>query len=175
MGGPNISKILAKAKSLYDDIHTQIIDSDEVGVDVTLYYPVTYTECINCQHSDWGNTYKHGGPAPFNLGSCPMCGGSCQQQFEESDVVRLRVYQSDASGFSKTQLRKIGISIDLPTGDLITIGKISDLSKIKSAAYAVFYSDQESVVGSQRYKISTEISPHGFGKDKFFFCRWSRI
>lgn len=174
MGGPNISKILAKAKAVYDDIHDQMIDSDEIGVDVTLYYPATYIDCVNCQHSDWGNTYKHGGPAPFNLGSCPMCGGSCKQQSEETDIVRMRVYQTDSEGFTKGSFKKIGISVDIPTGELLTICKMADVNKVKGAAYAVFYSDVENKVGSQRYTISTEITPHGFGKDKFFFCRWKR-
>jgi hypothetical protein len=171
----NISRLLAKAKVVYDDIHTQIIDSDEIGINITLYYPATWAECINCEHSDWGNTYKTGGPAPFNLGGCPMCGGACNYQVEESEEIKLRVYQSDATGFTKKNLKKIGISVDVPDGELLTIGKVVDIPKIQAAAYAVFYSDNIADIGQFRYKVSSEITPHGFGKGKFFFCKWSRI
>lgn len=175
MGGPNINRILKKAKEVYDDMHFKWLASSQIGTAVTLYYPPTYTDCPNCEHSEWGNTYRHGGPAPFSLGSCPMCGGSCQKQHEETEEIRLRVYDTSSSSFSKSALKKMGISIDVPTGELLTIGDIADISLVTAANYAVFYSDIEDIIGSFRYKVAGEIRPHGFGKDTFFYCFWTRV
>lgn len=175
MGGPNIDRILKKAKEVYDEMHVDWLDSTQIGVAVTLYYPPTYVDCPNCENSDWGNTYRHGGPSPFNLGSCPMCGGSCQKQNEETEEIRLRVYSVNETNFSSNKFKKMGISVDMPTGELLTIGDLADIGLVSAANYAVFYSDIEGSIGSQRYKLAGEIRPHGFGKDSFFFCFWTRV
>lgn len=175
MGGPNISKMLAKAKAVYEDIHDQWLASDEIGVDVKLYYPASYVDCTNCQHSDWGNTYKAGGPAPFNLGSCPMCGGSCKQENEVNELIKMRVYSIRPNDFSNRSFKKMGISIQSPAGDLLSIGSMTDMSKILNCNYAVFYSNVEEIIGSQRFKLDGEPRPHGFGKTTYFYCFWNRV
>jgi len=167
---------MAKAKEIYDDIHTQWLESDEIGINVTLYYPPTYESCINCETNDYGVIYKFGGPMPFTLGNCPMCGtDDCLKETEVTEVIKLRIYSVDPTSFSRSTFKKIGVSIDQPQGELLTIGSVDDLVKVKSCNYAVFYSDQEAAAGSLRYKPSTEPQPHGFGKDMFFFCYWNRV
>ncbi len=177
---PDISKILNKAKEVYDATHEQWLNSDVVGINITLYYPPRYEECPNCEFSTYGDgtstVYKAGGPAPYTLGSCPLCGSaSCKKEVEVTEIVKLRIYSIDSTSFTRSTMKKLGISIDQPQGELLTIGRISDLPKIKGCNYAVFYSDQEAKVGSLRYKLSTEPTPHGFGKDKYFYCFWSRV
>lgn len=176
MGGPNISRILAKAKVWYDSINDQWIDSDEIGVDVTLYYPSTIEDCANCQFTTYGIVYKTGGPHPFNLGNCPACGsGDCKKEVEHTESINLRIYSVDPGSFSKQAIKKIGISIDQVQGDFLTIGKMTDVEKVRACNYAVFFENQENNVGSIRVKLSMDPQPHGFSKDKYFFCYWSRI
>jgi hypothetical protein len=176
MGGPNISRILAKAKQVYDDLHDQWLASDEIGVNVTLYYPPTYEDCVNCESNSYGIVYKAGGPAPFNLGDCPMCGSQdCKKENEVSEDVKLRIYSMDPSSFSKQSFKKLGISIDQPQGEYLTIGSADIITKIRSCNYAVFYSDQRNVIGDIRVKLSMEPQMHGFTKDRYFYCFWNRI
>ena len=171
----NISGILSQAKTLYDDIHTQLINSSEVGVNVTLYYPPTYVDCSNCQLSSYGIIYKTGGPAPFTLGSCPLCASAtCKKEVENSEVIKLRVYSVDPTSFSRSNFKKMGISVERPEGELLSIGFMSDLLKVRSANYAVFYSDNQPSTGSMRYKLAGDPRPHGIGKDTFFFCFWEK-
>lgn len=170
----DISRQLKKAKEVFDDINTQWIDSDQIGVDVTLYFPPTYEECDVCQNSDWGNTAKFGGPMGAHLGSCPACGGTCNKEIEVTRDIKMRVYSTDAQGFSLKKFKKLGVSINVEDGDLFSIGHIADAKYIASANYAVFYSSTTSETGPLRYNLSSEIRPHGFGKDKFFFCTWKR-
>lgn len=171
-----VSRVLARAKEIYDATHTEWLESTAIGINVKLYYPPTYEACNNCETNTYGTIYKAGGPISFQLGQCPMCmSDTCQKEVEQTEVVRLRIYSVDSTSFSRATFKKLGISIDQPQGELLTIGSVDDLTKIKSCNYAVFYSDQEGTTGSLRYKISTDPQPHGFGKDKFFFCFWTRV
>ena len=175
MGGPNIKNILKKSKQIFDDVNTQWIDSDEIGVKVTLVYPSTIEVCDNCQMTSYGIVYKTGGPAPFTLGDCPACGGAqCSKENEVIEDIRCRVYFGPAN-FAKFNFKKLGINIDQPTGDYLIISKISDIQKIKNANYALVYSDQKNTVGQIRIELSSEPIPYGFGKDKFFFSFWTRV
>lgn len=172
---PNISKILSKAKEVFDATHQEWLDSDVIGVNTKLFYPSTFEDCPNCLSGSYGVVYRTGGPAPFNFGQCPLCASAtCKKEVEATDLIRLRVYSTDAQSFTKSRMSKIGISIDQPQGELLTIGSNADLMKIRSCNYAIFYYDEQSVAGSLRYKVSSEPQPHSFGKDKLFFCFWSR-
>jgi hypothetical protein len=171
-----VSRVLERAKKIYDEVHTDWLASDVIGINVKLFYPPTYEDCDNCETNTYGTVFKVGGPAPFLLGECPQCGSNdCKKEVEQTEIIRLRIYSVDSTSFSRATFKKLGISIDQPQGELLTIGSVDDLIKIKSCNYAVFYSDQEEVTGSLRYKISTDPQPHGFGKDKFFFCFWVRV
>ena len=171
-----VSRILDRAKEIYDETHAEWLASDAIGINVKLFYPPTYEECDNCETNTYGTVYKAGGSFPFTLGGCPACmSDNCMKEVEQTEVVRLRIYSIDSTSFSRATFKKLGISIDQPQGELLTIGRITDLPKIKGCNYAVFYSDQEDKVGSLRYKLSTEPTPHGFGKDKYFYCFWNRV
>ena len=39
---PDISRILNKAKEVYDATHEQWLNSDVIGINITLYYPPRY-------------------------------------------------------------------------------------------------------------------------------------
>lgn len=172
----NLSGILSQAKSIYDTVNTQMINSSEIGVNIKLYYPPTYVPCGNCQMTNYGITYKTGGPAPFTLGGCPVCGSStCQKEVESTNTIKMRVYSTAASSFSKKDFKKLGVSIDQPQGEFLTIGFMSDVVKVRSCNYALFYADEESTIGSIRCNLASDPQPHGFGKDIFFFCFWNRV
>lgn len=176
MGSPNISGILQRAKEIYDDIHDQWLNSNIIGVNVNIYYPPTYVDCSNCVMGPYGTMYRAGGPAPFMVGSCPVCGtNTCKKEVEHYDTIKLRIYSINPTSFSRSAFKKLGISIDQPTGDLLTIGFLSDVPKLRSCNYAVFYENQQSKTGSLRYKLISEPIPHGFGKDRYFYCFWERI
>lgn len=171
-----VSRALDRAKEIYDATHEEWLNSDVIGINVKLFYPPTYEECDNCETNTYGSIYKVGGPMPFTLGNCPACGSdSCHKEVEVTEIIKLRVYSVDSTSFSRSTFKKLGVSIDQPQGELLTIGFLDDVPKIKSSNYALFYVDQESSIGSIRYKISTDPQPHGFGKDKFFFCFWNRV
>jgi hypothetical protein len=175
MGGPNIKNILKKSKEIFDNINNEWIESDEIGVKITLVYPSTIQQCNNCQLTSYGIVYKSGGPAPFSLGDCPSCGGAqCSKENEVVEDIRCRLY-SGSGNFSKFNFKKLGININGPTGDYLIIGKISDIQKIKNANYAILYTDEKNVVGHIRVELSSEPTPYGFGRDKFFFSFWSRV
>lgn len=173
--GINISKMLGRAKTYYDDIMNQLLENNESSSNVTLYYPSTFEDCTNCEFTDWGVSHRSGGPQPFTLGGCPQCGSSnSKYEVETSEVIRLRIYSVDPTSFSRHKFKEMGISLQQPQGELLTIGYLDDLRKVKSCNYAVMFSDQESSTGSLRYNLSSEPLPHGFGKDTYFYCFWKR-
>ena len=174
MGGPNISRILKKSKQIFDKTNTEWILSDEIGVNVDIFYPPKFVDCNNCELSEYGVIYKTGGIAPFYLGDCPVCGSSAhKKELEVKETIKVRLH-TGTGNFSKFNFKKIGVSIDQPTGDFLLIGRTQDLQKVKNANYLVLYSDDKDGVGHIRASVSSEPHPYGFGKDQFFFCFLSR-
>jgi len=159
----NFDKIIER----YNNIADQFLDSDVIGVDATLYYPPTFEACENCDGSQYGNHYKSGGPMPFNHGSCPMCGGTCQKEIEFTEIIRVRAYSPNTTDFSSRSFKKIGISVDVPNAELFTIFYLADSDKIKLCNYA-------KIMG-QRYSPITLPQPHGFGKARYAFCFWKMV
>lgn len=159
---PNISSILARAKQIYNDTVDQFLDNDEIGSDVTLYYPPTFTECINCEYNQYSdkNIHRNGGPIPFTLGDCPMCAGSCQKEVEQTEVVRMRVY----SAYNKNLFKNLGINIQSPSGDFLTLFYLSDVSKVNSANYAI--------LNTKRCSLASDPIPYGFGRDRYVYAFW---
>ena len=98
-----VSRVLAKAKEIYDTTHQEWLDSSAIGINITLYYPPTYEECDFCEMTSYGLVSKHGGTISPILGDCPACGGStCHKEIEATDVVRLRIYSVDSTAFSRS-------------------------------------------------------------------------
>lgn len=163
----NISGILAKAKNVYDDIATQLIASEEIGQLVRLHYAPSWMPTTSTQYSDWGaNSTFNGMP---NL----TAGQTGQKQVEATDEVRMRVYTGEA-GFSWAKFRNIA-GLQYTEGQILTIGLMSDYAKVVDCVKADFFIATEDITGVKPYKLATEVRPHGFGKDTFFFCFWERL
>lgn len=174
MGGPNISRILKKSKEIFDKTNEEWILSDEIGVSVDIFYPSLLADCNNCELTEYGVIYKTGGIAPFFLGDCPACGSpSHKKEVEAKETIKVRLY-TGSGNFSKFNFKKVGVSIDQPTGDFLLIGRLQDLQKVKNANYLVLYSGQKDEVGHIRASLCSEPHPYGFGKDMFFFCFLAR-
>jgi hypothetical protein len=162
----NISKILKTAKTIYDDICVQLIASDEIGQLVRLHYTPTFIPTTSTQYSDWGNSSFNGA---LNL----TTGQSGQKQTEVTDEIRMRVYTGEA-GFSWARFRNIA-GLQYTEGQILTIGLMSDYAKVVDCVKADFFITTENTTGVRPYKLATEVRPHGFGKDTFFFCFWDRV
>lgn len=166
MATPNITSLLAKAKSTYDDICAQLIASDETGSLVRLHFAPLWETSSTPQFSEWGNA---------SINATPSLGGGevSKKQVEVTAEVRMRVYSSDAQGFGRSIFRKLA-GTKYVEGQLLTIGLMSDYTKVSDCLKADFYIETEDITGRKTYKLATEVLPHGFGKDTFFFCFWEK-
>lgn len=167
MATPNISAILAKTKEIYNDICSQLIASDEIGQLVRLHFAPTWETSSTPQFSEWGNA---------SINATPSLGGEeiNNKQVEVTDQVRMRVYSSEAQGFGRSIFRKLA-GTKYVEGQILTIGLMSDYTKVADCLKADFYLETENITGRKSYKLATEILPHGFGKDTFFFCFWEKV
>jgi len=165
--GVNISAVLAKAKVLYDDICNQLIASNEVGQLVRLHLKPIWVDSTSTEFNSWGNASIDGRP---DIGS--IQGGKKQQ--EVTTEIRMRVYSTDYSGFSQSSFKKLA-GAQYVKGQILTIGLMSDYGKVKDCVRADFYISTEGVSGRQPYSLVTDLRPHGFGKDSFFFCFWEKV
>jgi hypothetical protein len=162
----NISSILAQSKAIYDDICGQLIASDEIGQLVRVHYAPIWEPSSTPQFPEWGNASINGTP---NLSP----NGNSQKQTEVTEEIRMRVYSSDATGFGRSIFRRLA-GTKYVEGQLLTIGLMTDYKKVANSVKADFYLGTEATTGIRSYKLATEIHPHGFGKDKFFFCFWEK-
>lgn len=162
----NISSILAQAKTIYDDIGTQLIASDEIGQLVRIHYAPVWEASATPQFSEWGNASINATP---NLSP----EGNSQKQVEVTEEIRMRVYSTDAQGFGRSIFRKLA-GTKYVEDQLLTIGLMTDYSKVVNCVKADFYISTEDITGLKTYKLATDVRPHGFGKDTFFFCFWEK-
>ena len=144
------------------------IDNDNIGNSCTVVYPPKVVECDNCTTSMVGsstsNVYKHGGPAPFNFGKCPVCGGNSLKQVESTDTVRLRIYWTKKDMARIAAYTNVG-SVKVPDAVVMAIGYMDDLPKIKQAAEIIVVKNDASTF---RFQLESEPYPHGFGKNRYF-------
>lgn len=145
------------------------LDDDHIGRRCKVVYPPKRIECVNCTTgmvgSSVANFYKHGGPAPFQFGSCPVCGGSGFSEQESTDTLRLRIY------WTKKDMARIAPYVDAGTlkvadGVVLVIGYMSDLTKLKQAAEVILIDEQTHE--DFRFQLYSEPYPHGFGKNRYF-------
>ena len=138
------------------------IDNDNIGKQCTLVYPSRKIACDNCVTNNIGgsstNSYRHGGPAPFNFGRCPLCGGNGYHEEEITDTIRLRIYWEHRDWIKVS-------SVSFPDADVQIIGYLSDLPKLRRANEIILLNPK---YGSWRTVLAGEPFPHGFGKNRYF-------
>jgi len=142
------------------------------GVQCTLVYPPEKQACNNCVSSGIGgisnNVYRHGGPARFSIGNCPLCGGSGWKEIENTGTVRLRVY------WTEKDWKKISYpSLQIPDGAIMTLGNLHDLPKLTACNDLLVNTAQNGYM-NWRYSLAGEPFTHGFGKDKWCAAFWKR-
>ena len=162
----NISGILNTATEIYNDICGQLIDSNTTAQLVRIHYAPVWEPSATPQFPEWGNASINGTP---NLSPA----GNSQKEVEVTEEIRMRVYSSEATGFGRSIFRKLA-GTKYVEGQLLTIGLMTDYKKVANSVRADFYLGTEATTGIRSYKLATEIHPHGFGKDTFFFCFWEK-
>lgn len=139
------------------------LNNNIIGRDCTVLYPPKKTACNNCSVKMIGSTstnvYKHGGPAPFNFGKCPLCGGNGYSEVQTTDTVRLRIYWNRADWI------KVG-GINFDNADVMVIGFMTDFTKITRAVEIWLAKDQTET--KYRATLVGKPNPHGFGRDTYF-------
>lgn len=150
----------------YNDAVDAMINTN-FGVDCKCVYPPLKTQCVNCVFDSIGrksaNKYAHGGPAPFNFGICPVCGGSGYRETESFDTIKLRVY------YTPRDFKKISGNVEVPMGGLMVIGFLTDVFKLKNSARVIVNSTLEGVA-SGAYELSGEPQPWGFKRNRYFMA-----
>ena len=135
---------------------------EQFGRDCTVIYPPKRTQCINCVNPIGmdHNVYRHGGPAPFSFGDCPLCGGSGYKESEATDIIRLRIY------WSRSDWIRVAGNIHDEESEILVIGYMSDIEKVKQAIYIVLsHNNNES---RYRSTIVGKPLPWGFNKNRYF-------
>lgn len=155
---------------LYYEVCNELINNNFIGNSCTINYPPRRVSCDNCVTNHFGghssNVYKPGGPAPFNFGNCPLCGGNGYHEEVDTDTVRLRIY------WQRKDWIKIA-SVVLPDADVQIIGFLTDLPKVRRAAEIILF---DKVSNEQwKFALSGEPFPHGFGKNRYFVAFMSRV
>lgn len=140
---------------------------DELGVDCKLIYPpVKGEQCNNCITMSSGgsmqNHYRNGGPMPFSVGGCPLCGGKGFRTVESPDkTIKLRI------NYEPSTWLKLAIPIQVPDGSIQVIGKISDLPDIKKCNQIIINNPTRGYV-EETYALHGEPIPHGMKTKDFF-------
>ncbi len=156
--------------SVYEEFMDDFIN-DNFGVACTLIYPSRRTACANCIFDNIGNKsanrYKHGGPMPFNFGTCPLCSGKGFSEEEATDTITLRVY------YNPREWIKIN-NVDSSNATAQVIGFLSDMPKFLRANEIIVNAPQENYKTWKFVKMGDSL-PHGFKQRRYFVCFLQRI
>ena len=157
------------------DTYKQAVDAMidfNFGVRCTIYYPEEPIKCINCNYDSLNNRssnqYNGTGPIAFSNSICPYCNGDGVTKQSNTEDIMLRCY------FSPKQWIKIPVSVNIADAALQTYGHIADLPKCRRALYLVANTDEGNFI-DYRFQMFGEPSLHGFKKNQYFVCYWSRI
>lgn len=156
----------------YQEACDWFINDSHIGQICTLIYPPKKIVCSNCTSltgSSTSNVYRHGGPAPFRFGNCPLCGGNGYSEQEVTGSLRMRVY------FSRKDWIRISGSSSIVTNnaDAMGIGFLSDLSNLQKAIEIILVKDE--INTKFRSKLLGSPQPHGFGKNRYFIAFFEAV
>ena len=149
----------------YNEVCDWFLTNDNMSRLCTIVYPPKRTPCINCIKPVGTSTtsvYRHGGPAPYVIGLCPLCGGSSYKEIEVTDTIRLRIY------FEKSAWIKIGESTLIADAEVMVIGFLSDVPKLRRAVEILLVKDNREA--EYRTVLLGKPYPHGFGKSRYFIA-----
>lgn len=154
----------------YQEVVDELILNDNIGKNCQLSYPELRVDCPNCIYDSVqkksSNRYQSGGPIPFSSGVCPYCRGVGIIATPQVEVIRLRVY------WTKKDFRKLG-AVDIPDGDVMVIGFMSDMAKLQKSTELLILSDSVAVL-NRKFEVGVEVFPWGFGKNKYFVAHLKR-
>lgn len=149
----------------YNEACDALLNSSKIAKSCTLIYPPRRIECDNCVLNTIGgvstNAYRHGGPAPFNFGKCPLCGGNGYHEEEITENINLRIYWEQRDWIKVSE-------IAFPSAEVQVIGFASDLQKLRRANEILV--NRESTHGVWRMVLAGQPFMHGFGKDRYFIA-----
>ena len=156
--------------SVFDKLNEAILLFNKT---CTLVYPEKQERCSNCFNNSIGgrsvNSYRSGGPIPFNRGTpCPLCGGKGVKLVETTKSVEMRVY------YNRKNFIDIGFEADVPNNVIQTIGYMSDyadIAKAKELLVSVGAHNQG------RYKRLSAPFPQGFKQNptQYVVIFWERV
>lgn len=149
----------------YYEAANWMLTDDHIGRVCTLIYPPKRTSCTNCVRpagSTVNSVYRHGGPAPFNFGACPLCGGNGYSEVETTATIRMRVY------WNRRDWSTVISSIIFPDAEAMGIGYMTDLPNLLKAVEIKLVSQQAQT--TKRYSLAGQPQPHGFGRNTYFIA-----
>jgi hypothetical protein len=145
-----------------------------LGKNCLLFYPSKWTQCINCIWDNIGqkssNRYRSGGPAPFQIGNCPMCSGVGKLQNEEHATIKMTI------DWRPKNFDIFGPNIRLPSGGIVTRGYITDLPKVEKCDKMMIVNPGMQSYGHYSFKLAGEVvEPFQIIQNKFFAALWQRV
>lgn len=153
----------------YYDVVDELIDNAYTSKTCTLVFPPLIVDCNNCTLVYFGgiskNVYENGGPAPFNIGSCPICGGNGKKEESVTDTINLRVYYRPKDWVTVANIK-------IPDADAQVIGYLSELPKFRRAQKIQITDPSEVLVWT--CELRGEPYLHGFG-NRYFVAFLKRI
>lgn len=155
--------------NVYYDVCDWLLSDPHTSYECIITYPPIREVCeaciINPPTGGSTNVYSHGGPAPFNLGMCPLCGGNGYKEVSSSSTIRLRVF------WAKKDWIKIANSVNIQDATAQVIGKISDLSAVLKATEISVTEPESNCV----WKMTLAAEPFAWGFGKYFVAYLRRV
>lgn len=167
------SDIKSIVTAAFDDL---LINEQDGGLGKTclLVYPPKSIPCENCLiNPTTGKSigrYRHGGPAPFKQGRCPLCQGEGRKSSEATEEITFGVNWDVKTFVFPIQ----NIDLRVPHGFVQTKGYLKDAPKVLKADHLVIQLPIAPYL-RQKFKLEGEpVDTSNIVQGRYFYALWRR-
>ncbi len=158
-------------RSIINQSFDELIET--LGKTCRLHFPSIFEDCDNC----FGNTWKTGGPMPFEQGVCPQCGGTGQRATVNTYDIKMTMDWGGAFGTNNrvwSSLTRQDGTTHMPDTLIQTRGYATDLMKVRQAE-SMTVIEPEHPMMSWNFKLANE--PYDYfsiTQARYFIAFWKR-
>lgn len=146
-----------------------------VGKVCKLYYHSVNIDCENCVNQTQigkksKNAWRHGGPLPFSVQGCPICGGTGKMAQESTENITMVINWD-----TKSIVKNIAPNVIFPFSIIQTRGYIYDLPKVLKCEDMEVQLPMGHMVAAKYKLINSPTDAFSVIQEKYFLATWERI
>jgi len=161
-------------RAIMEEAYDDLLSPTVAGKLCRLTFPPKFETCVNCIE---GNTWRSGGPMPFQQGMCPQCGGEFHRATENTANIYMSIDWGGSFGANNRVWSNAIRKANVKMGDTLiqTRGFATDLMRVRQADFMTVIEPEHPMM-NWNFKLSNEVYDYfGFVQGRYFIAFWKRL